>query len=77
MPIIEKAAILNAICPPLDRQLAEQMIDEFVSMERRYVLREWEPATLDGGQCAEASSRLLYHQEGKGVRLANVQSKSG
>ena len=63
MPTIDKTLILNAICPPLDQQLAEQMIDEFVSLERRYVLREWEPATLDGGQFAEASSRLLYHQD--------------
>jgi hypothetical protein len=62
MPSLDKAAILAAICPPLDNRLAEQLFDEFVSLERRYVLREWEPATLDGGQFAEAASRLIYHQ---------------
>jgi hypothetical protein len=46
MAITNKAAILAALCPPLDNRLAEQLIDEFISLERRYVLREWEPATL-------------------------------
>ena len=63
MPLIDKTALLAAICPPLDQCLAEQMIDEFPSLERCYVLREWEPATLDGGQLAEASARLLYQQD--------------
>jgi len=39
------------------------MLDEFVSLERRYVLRDWEPATLDGGQFCEAVARLLYQQD--------------
>jgi len=63
MAITNKAAILAALCPPLDNRLAEQLIDEFISLERRYVLREWEPATLDGGQFAEAAARILYHQD--------------
>jgi hypothetical protein len=63
MPSIDKNTLLAAICPPLDQRLADQMVDEFVSLERRYVLRDWEPATLDGGQFAEASARLLYHQD--------------
>ncbi len=63
MPSIDKNALLAAICPPLDQRLADQMVNEFISLERRYVLRDWEPATLDGGQFAEASARLLYHQD--------------
>ena len=63
MPSIDKNTLLASICPPLDQRLADQMTDEFISLERRYVLREWEPATLDGGQFAEASARLLYHQD--------------
>lgn len=63
MPSIDKNTLLAPICPPLDQRLADQMIDEFISLERRYVLRDWEPATLDGGQFAEASARLLYHQD--------------
>lgn len=63
MPSFDKTAIVAAISPPLDMSLAEQMLDEFISLERRYVLREWEPATLDGGQFSEASARLVYHQD--------------
>lgn len=63
MPLVDKGTLLAAIVPPLDQVLAEQLIDEFVSLERRYVLRDWEPATLDGGQLAEAAARILYHQD--------------
>jgi len=63
MPSLDKSVILAGVSPPLDRRLAEQMFDEFISLERRYVLREWEPATLDGGQFAEVTSRLIYHQD--------------
>jgi hypothetical protein len=63
MPSLDKSVLLAGVSPPLDRRLAEQMFDEFISLERRYVLREWEPATLDGGQFAEVTSRLIYHQD--------------
>lgn len=55
--------LLAQIVPPLDHNLAESLIQEFISIERRYVLCDWEPATLDGGQFAEVASRILYHQD--------------
>ena len=30
-------------------------------MERRFLLGDWEPATLDGGQFAEVAARIVYH----------------
>jgi hypothetical protein len=63
MPTIDKSKVLAALCPPLDRGLTEALIDEFVSQEKRYVLRDWGPATLDGGQFAEAAARIVYHQD--------------
>ena len=63
MPTIDRVTLIASICPPLDKQLTEQLLDDFVSLERRYVLRDWEPATLDGGQFTEAASRILYHQD--------------
>jgi hypothetical protein len=36
-------------------------LNEFISLERRYVLRDWEPAELDGGQFAEILARIIYH----------------
>ncbi len=31
-----------------------------MSLERRFLLRDWEPATLDGGQFCEIAARCLY-----------------
>ena len=51
------------IAPPLDPALASQLLDEFVSSERRFIQRDWEPAQLDGGQFCEVAARILYHLE--------------
>jgi hypothetical protein len=61
MGLIEKSAMLTALSPPLDHLLASQLLDEFVSAERRFIQRDWEPAELDGGQFAEIAARILYH----------------
>lgn len=61
--LIDRSALIAATCPPLDAILVRQLIDEFVSLERRYVLGDWEPATLDGGQFAEVAARIIYHQD--------------
>jgi hypothetical protein len=58
---MDKATLIRTICPPLDQTLTSQLIDEYNSLESRYVLRDWEPATLDGGQFSEAAARILYH----------------
>jgi hypothetical protein len=55
------SALLSAVSPPLDQMLAEALLSEFLDVERRYVLADWEPATLNGGQLAEVASRLIYH----------------
>ncbi len=61
MPLVDKTTLLARLAPPLDALLAEQLLAEFISLERRYVLRDWEPAELDGGQFAEILARVLYH----------------
>jgi len=61
MGLIERASLINRISPPFDNLLASQLVDEFISMERRFIQRDWEPAELDGGQFAEISCRILYH----------------
>src|SRR5688572_13176069 len=63
MGLVERKALIAQISPPLDTFLATQLLDEFVSMERRFIQRDWEPAELDGGQFCEALARLLYHQD--------------
>jgi hypothetical protein len=59
--LVEKRQLLARISPPFDDLLADQLLDEFISMERRYIQRDWEPAELDGGQFAEVLARILYH----------------
>lgn len=63
MGLIEKRTIIARIAPPLDTLLATQLVDEFVSMERRFIQRDWEPAELDGGQFCEVLARVLYHHD--------------
>src|SRR5437763_16839017 len=61
MALIDKRTLLARLSPPLDALLAEQLVAEFIALERRFVLRDWEPAELDGGQFAEVLARILYH----------------
>jgi hypothetical protein len=61
--LIEKQQLISNIAPPLDYLLATQLVEEFVSLERRYIQRDWEPAELDGGQFCEVLARILYHQD--------------
>lgn len=63
MALVEKSQLLVELSPPLDHLLATQLIDEFVSCERRYIQGDWEPAELDGGQFCEVLARILYHAD--------------
>jgi hypothetical protein len=63
MGLVEKTALLKSIAPPLDALLANQLLDEFISLEKRFIQRDWEPAELDGGQFAELLARIVYHQD--------------
>ena len=61
MALVEKARLLTKLSPPLDSALASQLLDEFISLEKRFILGDWEPAELDGGQFAEILARVIYH----------------
>lgn len=63
MGLIEKQRLITGLCPPLDNLLCNQLLDEFISAERRFIQRDWEPAQLDGGQFCEACARIIYHQD--------------
>ncbi len=63
MGLVEKQILIGKLAPPLDLPLTEQLLDEFTSLERRYILRDWEPAELDAGQFCEILGRLLYHRD--------------
>lgn len=67
MALINKATLKGQLSPPLDADLVEQLLSEYISQERRFVLRDWEPSTLDGGQLAEASARIIYHVDSRNL----------
>jgi hypothetical protein len=70
MPLIDKATLVAQLAPPFDSFLATQLVDEFTKLERRYILRDWEPAELDGGHFCEILARVLYHQDSGNLDLA-------
>ncbi|MEJ2905157.1 hypothetical protein WAE58_22115 [Pedobacter panaciterrae] len=61
MGLVEKNNLIAKLSPPFDHLLATQFVDEFISMERRFIQRDWEPAELDAGQFSEIAFRILYH----------------
>jgi hypothetical protein len=69
MALIDKTTMVARLAPPFDTFLATQLVDEFVSLERRYILRDWEPAELDGGHFCEILARILYHQDSGNLSL--------
>ncbi|MCJ7553667.1 MAG: hypothetical protein MUO34_07260 [Ignavibacteriaceae bacterium] len=69
MPSFSKADLINGLCPPLDKTLVNQLLDEFLSIEKRFIQRDWEPATLDGGQFCEAASRIINHIDSNNLNL--------
>lgn len=69
MGLVEKSQLIASLAPPLDAFLATQLVDEFISMERRFIQRDWEPAELDGGQFSEILARIIYHQDSGTLNL--------
>lgn len=61
MALITKAILKGEVSPPLDGNLVDQLLSEYISQEKRFVLRDWEPSTLDAGQFCEAAARIIYH----------------
>jgi hypothetical protein len=61
--LVERNLLVAKLSPPFDHLLATQLVDEFVSQERRYIQRDWEPSELDGGQFCEILGRIVYHQD--------------
>lgn len=70
MPLVERATLIAELSPPLDKSLTEALVDEFISLERRFIQRDWEPAQLDAGQFCEVLARIIYHQDSGTLRSA-------
>lgn len=69
MTLVRRQQLIDQLSPPADSTLATQLVDEFISLERRYIQRDWEPAELDGGQFCEILMRILYHLDSGNLNL--------
>jgi hypothetical protein len=76
MPLIDRDTLIARLAPPLDQQLTEQLVKDFISEERRFIQRDWEPAQLDGGQFCEVLARILYHQDSGNLDRGREFNKS-
>jgi len=74
--MLDRNTLINSVSPPLDRTLTEQLISEYVSQESRFILRDWEPSTLDGGQFAEVAARIIYHIDSGNLNRRRTVDKS-
>src|SRR5262245_47554486 len=63
MPLIDTDSLVANLVPTLDSHLAKTLVEEFISLERRFIQRDWEPTELDAGQFCEVLSRILYHHD--------------
>jgi len=61
--LINQTTLVSQLAPPLDAQLAQEFVDEFISQEKHFIQRDWEPSQLDGGQFCEVLARIVYHQD--------------
>src|ERR1700730_8169885 len=61
MSLITQLDLFQQLSPPLDSELTDHYLEEFISLERRFVIRDWGPTELDAGQCCELLARILYH----------------
>jgi len=57
----EEQQLVQKVSPPLDGELVALLFSEFVDMERNFVLGNWGPTTLDGGQFCEIAAQIIYH----------------
>lgn len=50
--------------------LAQQLIDEYMSLEEAFILRKWKHTELDGGRFVEVAARIIYSVDSGNVALA-------
>jgi hypothetical protein len=52
-------AHVDALLDPLPSELADELLEEFKELRRRFLLRDWGPSELNGGRFAEVVLRVL------------------
>jgi hypothetical protein len=57
---ISDTSLKSDLTTIIGADLARQLIDSYVEMQRRYFSGDWKPSELDGGQFCEAVARSMY-----------------
>lgn len=57
----------TALAAVVDPQLANQLIDEAVSLEETFLLRKWKYSELDGGRFTEVAARIVYSADSRNL----------
>lgn len=53
----------------INATLAQQLIDESMSLEEAFILRKWKHTELDGGRFVEVAARTIYSVDSRNVAL--------
>jgi hypothetical protein len=61
--------LATALSASIDATLAQQLIDESVSLEEAFLLKKWKYTELDGGRFAEVAARIVYAVDSGNVSL--------
>ncbi|WP_375477546.1 hypothetical protein [uncultured Jatrophihabitans sp.] len=61
--------VVTSLAQAIDSVLAQQLIDEAVSIEETFSLRKWKYTELDGGRFAEVAARIVYASDSQNLSL--------
>src|SRR5690242_13848928 len=54
------AELAAALAASIDSRLASQLVEESISLEKSFILKNWKYSELDGGRFAEVAARIVY-----------------
>jgi hypothetical protein len=55
---ISKSEIINSICPPLNKEIVEHLIDDYIDIKINFAFFRFRPSELHGGRFCESLLRL-------------------
>jgi len=56
----QKENLIKELSQIIDGSLGRQLVESYSEMQRRFLLQDWKPTELDGGQFCESIARAFY-----------------
>jgi hypothetical protein len=66
---VQPPELVAHLAVAIDATLAQQLIDEYMSLEETFLLRKWKHTELDGGRFVEVAARTIYSVDSRNVAL--------